>query len=86
MVQPDTFRLRYRAALTDAAKSIIAGLLPVTIEAVSSIMPRMVTDDDRDHFIELVLVELADLHDGNISRFRIRPSEFEAWRKAVAGD
>lgn len=86
MVQPDTFRLRYRAALTDAVKAIVVGLLPVAVEAVSSIMPDMVTDDDRDRFIELVLLELSDLHDGNISRFRIRPSEFEAWRKTIAGD
>ena len=81
-----SFRLRYRAALTDAVKAIVAGLLPVTVEAVSSIMPSMVTDDDRDRFIELVLLELSDLHDGNISRFRIRPTEFEAWRKAFAGN
>jgi hypothetical protein len=86
MVQPDTFRLKYRAALTDAVKAVVAGLLPTSIETVRSIMPDMVTDEDRDRFIELVLLELSDLHDGNISRFRIRPSEFDAWRKAAAGD
>jgi len=86
MVQPDTFRLRYRAELSDAVKGIVAGLLQATPEAVNSIVPNMVADGDHDRFIELVHLELADLHDGNISRFRIRPSEFEAWRKAVVGD
>jgi hypothetical protein len=86
MVQPDTFRLRYRAELSDAVKAIVAGLLQATPEAVNSIVPNMVSDDDHDRFIELVLLELSDLHNGNISRFRIRPSEFDAWRKAFAGD
>ena len=86
MVQPDTFRLKYRAALTDAVKAVVSGLLPATVDAVNSIIPEMVTDDDQERFIELVLLELSDLHDGNISRFRIRPSEFDAWRKAVVGD
>jgi len=33
VVQPDTFRLRYRVALSDAVKAIVAGLLPTTLEA-----------------------------------------------------
>lgn len=85
MVQPDTFRLRYRAALTDAVKAVVTGLLPTTADAVGSIVPDIVTEEDQDRFIALVIQELTDLHEGNISRFRIRPSEYETWRKAVAG-
>jgi len=30
--------------------------------------------------IDLVQAELLGLHEGNIARFRLRPSVFEAWR------
>lgn len=86
MVQPDTFRLRYRAALSDAVKAVVTGLLPATAVSVGSILPDMVTYEDRIRFIELVLLELSELHDGNISRFRIRPSEFAEWKKKATKD
>jgi hypothetical protein len=35
---------------------------------------------DRDRFIEIVEAELISLHEGSIARFRLRPSEFQAWR------
>lgn len=36
---------------------------------------------DRRHFGEIVETELIGLHEGNFARYRIRPSEFAAWRK-----
>ena len=32
-------------------------------------------------FVEVVETELMSLHDGNIARYRLRPSEYQAWRK-----
>jgi len=29
----------------------------------------------------VVETELMSLHDGNIARYRLRPSEYQAWRK-----
>ncbi len=37
--------------------------------------------EDRARFIEVVETELSSLHEGNIARYRLRPSEFEAWYK-----
>jgi hypothetical protein len=37
--------------------------------------------DDRQRFTEIVEAELASLHEGNFARYRIRPSEFAAWRQ-----
>lgn len=50
--------------------------------------PPTVTEPDREHFIQLVLEELAALHPGNAVRFGIRPSELAAWREkqVVASD
>jgi hypothetical protein len=36
---------------------------------------------DRERFAEVVEAELIGLHEGNFARYRIRPSEFAAWRR-----
>lgn len=35
---------------------------------------------DRAKFVEVVESEMLNLHEGNIARYRIRPSEFAAWQ------
>jgi hypothetical protein len=42
-------------------------------------------EGDRAKFIEVVETELLSLHEGNIARYRIRPSEFVAWKKVREG-
>ena len=37
-----------------------------------------IPEEDRARFIEVVETELSSLHEGNIARYRLRPSEFEA--------
>lgn len=32
-------------------------------------------------FIETVEIELRSLHEGNIARYRLHPSEYEFWQK-----
>jgi len=38
--------------------------------------------EDRARFIEVVETELSSLHEGNIARYKLRPSEFETWYKS----
>jgi hypothetical protein len=45
-------------------------------------LPLFVAGSDKDHFIELVLQEVAALHAGNAVRFGIRPLEFAAWKQS----
>ena len=37
---------------------------------------------DRERFREIVESELLGLHEGNFVRYRVRPSQFAAWREA----
>ena len=82
LAPPDTFRLRYREALTEAIRDIVLGLKPVTTEMVHAVIPASVVDKDYARFVELVLQEFENLYEGNASRFRLRPSEFAAWQEA----
>ncbi|MDD5329784.1 MAG: Fic family protein [Sulfuricella sp.] len=81
LVPPDTFRLRYRAALAEAVRAIVRGGLPATIEAIRQSMPASVAPDDREGFSRLVLKEFRTTHVGNAVRFGLRPLEFEAWKQ-----
>jgi hypothetical protein len=36
---------------------------------------------DRARFTEVVETELMYMHEGNIARYRLRPSEFQAWQR-----
>lgn len=81
LVPPDPFRLRYRAALGEAVKTIVLGLQPLSEEKVISAIPASVTNDDRLKFTALVLEEFKNLHEGNAIRFGIRPADFIRWKK-----
>jgi hypothetical protein len=40
-----------------------------------------VKQEDVMRFIEIAETELMSLHEGNIARYRLRPSEYTAWRE-----
>jgi hypothetical protein len=78
--EPDPFRLRYRVALTEVVGEIVRRRVPLSDTAVAHLARPFVEAPDVPQFTRLVLQEVAGLHEGNISRFRLRPSEFHLWR------
>ncbi len=80
LVPPDTFRLRYRQALSETVKTIVLQLQSSTRETVGAQIPPSVAEEDHDKFVNLVLDEFENLYEGNAIRFGIRPLEFAAWR------
>lgn len=81
LVPPDTFRLRYRMALTETVAAIVRAGLPAIESSVRAEVPASVAESDRDRFISLVLDEFKTLHTGNAVRFGLRPLELAAWHK-----
>lgn len=89
--EPDPFRLKHRAALREVVGEVVyarmnrkSAVTYVAVWANTNIDP-----PEREQFREMVEDELLGLHEGNFARYRIRPSEFEAWyrewRKIPAG-
>ncbi len=81
--EPDPFRLRYRTMLTETIAEIVnAGMGKRT---ASAFIKRRCTDhlpqDDRARFTEVAETEIMNLHEGNIARYRLRPSVYQAWSK-----
>lgn len=78
--EPDPFRLRYRLELTEVVGQIVRRRVPLSDTAVADLARPIVEAPDVPQFTQLVMQEMAGLHEGNISRFRLRPSEFNLWR------
>lgn len=81
--EPDPFRLRYRNLIFETIANVVReqmnkkdAIKSIRMIAISSVPP-----DDQSRFIETVEIELRSLHEGNIARYRLRPSEYEFWQK-----
>jgi Fic family protein len=81
--EPDKFRLRFRAELTEVVAEIVRGGLPPTLEEVTKAVGERVPSEHLDDFVRMTIKDLENLHEGNFARFRLRPSEYHAWRDAL---
>ncbi len=86
LIPPDTFRLRYRAELTETVRAIVRSGQSVSETAIRSTMPKSIAAEDQAKFLALVLEEFKGLHEGNAIRFGLRPLEFAAWKAESAPD
>jgi Fic/DOC family len=81
--EPDPFRLRYRTLIAQAVSEIVGGAMDKKT-AVTTIRQRAANDlpkDDQARFAEVVETELMSLHEGNIARYRVRPSQYLKWQQ-----
>ena len=80
--EPDPLRLRYRQVVMDAIAHVVRDRLDkqAAVALIRKLAAEYIPLPDRERFIEIVEAELLSLHEGSIARFRLRPSEFHAWR------
>jgi hypothetical protein len=81
--EPDPFRLVHRQAFIDVIGAIVRDGLHPTEEQIGVLAAPLVEGAALSRFTQIVQQELDDLHEGNIARFRLRPSEFRNWRAAM---
>ena len=82
--EPDPFRIRYRMIIAAAVGEIIRNNMDRKA-AAAFIKQRAVENvplEEQARFIEIVETEIMGLHEGNIARYRLRPSEYQTWREA----
>jgi len=80
--EPDPFRLQYRSLIYDTIYNVVVNCLN-KLEAVNLIkkMSEQLPPKDQAKFIEISENELRGMHGGNIARYRLRPLQYEAWKK-----
>ena len=81
--EPDPFRLRYRALIFDTVAEVVRAAMNKerAIAFVARQARQHLPDADQHRFVEVTETELMSLHEGNMARYRVRPTEFEAWRQ-----
>ncbi len=84
--EPDPFRLQYRSALIELVSQIVRQGLQPSQKSIEMLAAPLVSPSDLSKFTELVGTELTNLHEGNIARFRLRPSEWKKWRNERGED
>lgn len=80
IAEPDPIRLRYREALISVVAEIVRGLQVPTAIAVRAVAANLVSPEALDRVVELALADLYDLHEGNVTRYRLRLSEYRTWQ------
>jgi len=81
--EPDPFRLRYRALVIEIISEVVRGCMDKST-ATAFIKQRTIENapqDDQARLVEVVETEVISLHEGNIARYRLRPLEYQAWKK-----
>ena len=80
---PDPFRLRYREFIAQLVSNIVRSALNKreAVSAIKQFIEQEIVEQDRARFMEMVETELTGLHEGNIARYKLKPSEFENWLK-----
>jgi Fic family protein len=81
---PDPFRLRHRALIGQFVREVVLAAMDKRAAAkwIAGEAMKLVPGAERAKFIEVVETELSCLHGGNIARYRLRPSEFDAWSRS----
>ena len=80
---PDPFRLRHREAIRVLVADIVGnGLRRDDLAGIRERVAALVEVGDVEEMVALVVNELHQLHEGNIARYRLRPSEFRRWLAA----
>ena len=78
--EPDPLRLRYRDALIHIVGEVVRGGSATTPAIIRQLAATSVPADDMAAFVTMAINELANLHEGNIARYRLRLSEFHDWQ------
>jgi len=80
VAEPDPVRLRHREALITIVGEIVRGQQSPSAAAVREVAKSLVPHKDLDRVVELANEDLQHLHEGNVSRYRLRLSEYRAWQ------
>ncbi|HEY9776491.1 MAG TPA: Fic family protein [Planktothrix sp.] len=81
--EPDPFRLKYREALREVVATIIKERKRrrEALDYLEEWSEANIPFNEHAQFVETAADEVTSLHEGNFAKYKVRPSEFEAWQK-----
>ncbi|SOD56144.1 Fic/DOC family protein [Pseudoxanthomonas wuyuanensis] len=82
---PDPLRLKHRETVQVLVTDIInGGIHRNDVASIQKRVAALVDPEDIEDVLALTVNELNQLHEGNIARYRIRPSQFRNWLASQA--
>lgn len=85
VAEPDPIRLRHREVLIGVVSEIVRGLQAPNAMNIRVLVASRVPPEDQNRVVKLALEDLRNLHEGNISRYRLRLSEYRNWKSFSKG-
>lgn len=82
--EPDPFRVQYRTERKATVAAVVQGKMDKRMATafIREEAKKCVPHPDQMKFIEVVETELMSLHEGSISRYGLRPLEYETWKRS----
>lgn len=86
MGESNLFKLKYRDIIQKIIRAII--LSPVRSSQLVANIKKLVktyqlSESESKQLFQIIEIEIINLHEYNISRYKIRPSEFENWKQKM---
>ena len=80
MAEPDPLRIRYRETLILVVQAIVRNRKMPSVQNVLRLANELVPENDQEVFVKMVLEDLQRIHEGSVARFRLKLSDFQAWK------
>ena len=80
LVQPDPMRLAYRTIIKQTIYDVVTLLDEQALVVIGRSVKERVRLADQGNVEAIIIDELRRLHEGVLARYRLRPSEFLAWK------
>jgi Fic family protein len=85
LVPPEPVRLKYRRQLGELVRAVVGSGVPADEQQVQRWVPDSVGEVDRQRFVQVAMVELEALHEGNAVRFGLSGLAVAGWRGGRQG-
>lgn len=79
MGEPDPIKIRYRDVITRVVQTIVRNNLPPSIESIQGLVSDLVPEKDWSAVVSICEDALKNLHEGSVSRYRLKRGEFFRW-------
>lgn len=83
MGEPNLLKMRYRSTIQDIVRTIILEKVAGSdiVQKIRDLIEvNSIVEADRAELFNLIETEIISLHGGNIARFKVRSSEYQAWK------
>jgi len=81
--EPNLFKLKYRNIIQEIVRKMIIERIPeklISPRLQKEVRTLKISKADEQQLLQIIETEIISLHEGNIARFKIKPSEFQAWK------